>query len=248
MLLSSFINGKGLHPLLESTSDLIRGSREKLPDLHLLDIDPELENIYKRVDGNDLFIVNELHQARGFRKLHLELARIGPGLQILHCVFFPDPRFNLPIFGVDLVSSNNGVSAAIVDLSPVGVELPEEITSIIDFSDISQFQVIRSLPEWGDIFSNKVCFVQPQSVNEENKFLRLVDSYLNGLIKFNLSINPDSYRSPNTIERHSRQLNYCLQQKRNDKTRNVLAKTFSPEWADRYIDLVLFECPSLPPN
>ena len=94
MLFSSFINGKALHPLLDSTADLIRLNRARLSQLILLDLDPELRSIYKKVDGDDLFIINELHQARGFRKLHFELARIGSSLQILHCVFFPDPRFN----------------------------------------------------------------------------------------------------------------------------------------------------------
>ena len=120
MLLSSFLRGKGLHPLLDSTVDLIAENRKNIPDLAVLDLDPELKSIYKKIDGDDLFIVNELHKARGFRKLHLEIARIGSSLQILHCVFFPDPRFNLPIFGVDLVATKQGISAAIVDLSPVG--------------------------------------------------------------------------------------------------------------------------------
>ena len=114
MLLSSFINGKGLHPLLDSTAELIRINRAKVSDFVILELDPELTSIYKKVDGDDLFIINELHQARGFRKLHLELARIGSSLQILHCVFFPDPRYDLPIFGVDIVSSAFSISAAIV--------------------------------------------------------------------------------------------------------------------------------------
>ena len=245
MLLSSFISGKGLHPLLESTADLIRDSRRKLDNLSLLEFDPELKNIYKKVDGNDLFIINELHQARGFRKLHLEIARIGPNLQILHCVFFPDPRFDLPIFGVDLVASLTGISAAIVDLSPVSEDFPEEIYSKISAVNILDFNSVRPLPKWGTIFSSNVCFIKPESFEEEEKFLRIVENYLNTLISYTSKKDPESFSSQTTIERHQRQLSYCLQQKLNDKTRNVLAKTFSPIWAERYIDRVLFECPQL---
>ncbi len=248
MLLSSFISGKGLHPLLESTADLIRDSRQKLSDLDVLDLEAELKSVYKKVDGNDLFIVNELHKARGFRKLHLELARIGPNLQVLHCVFFPDPRFDIPIFGVDLVASANSLSAAIVDLSPVLEELPLEISSEITKNLSLNFKTIRPLPEWGNIFSSNVCFIKPESVMEEKRFLILVEQYLNTLISYTSSIEPESFSSATTIERHQRQLTYCLQQKLNDKTRNVLAKSFSPLWAERYIDIVLFECPPLPEN
>ncbi len=246
MLLSSFISGQGLHPLLDLTADLIRDSRERLIDLALLDLDPELRNIYKKVDGDDLFIVNELHQARGFRKLHLELARIGSSLQILHCVFFPDPRFDLPIFGVDLVAGVNGVSAAIVDLSPVGTDLPINLTEKFKLRNDFDFKLIRELPDWGNIFSSKVCFIKPASIDEEKKFLQLTDDYLTALISYTDTVTPNSFDSPLTIERHRHQLKYCHQQKQNDKTRNVLARTFSPQWAERYIDIILFECPPLP--
>ncbi|WP_320664360.1 phycocyanobilin:ferredoxin oxidoreductase [Prochlorococcus sp. MIT 1223] len=246
MLLSSYISGKGLHPLLESTADLIRKSRDSLDQVALLDLDPELRNVYKKVDGDDLFIFNELHQARGFRKLHLELARIGSNLQILHCVFFPDPRFNLPIFGVDLVSANGIVTAAIVDLSPVGKCLPDPIIQKMALIDMPEFKSIRAIPEWGTIFSSNVCFIKPESSMEEKNFLKLVHNYLGSLISYSFLVEPDSLHSPTTIERYNYQKTYCIQQKRNDKTRNVLAKTFSPTWADRYIDIVLFECSPLP--
>ena len=230
---------------MDSTADLIRLNRSKISDLSLLDLDPALKSIYKKVDGDDLFIFNELHQARGFRKLHLELARIGSSLQILHCVFFPDPRFDLPIFGVDIVSGSNGVTAAIVDLSPVGKVLPEKLQSQLGFVDLSAFMSVRQLPDWGKIFSSNVCFIKPETPEEESNFLGIVDKYLISLLSYSSSILPDSSESTLTIERYKHQQIYCLQQKRNDKTRNVLAKTFGSQWTERYIDVVLFDCPPL---
>ena len=56
-------------------------------------------------------------------------------------------------------------------------------------------------------------------------------------------MSPESIDSKSTIERLQGQNYYCLQQKRNDKTRNVLANAFSPSWADRYINMVLFDSP-----
>ena len=32
-----------------------------MPDLSLLELDPALKSIYKKVDGDDLFIFNEYH-------------------------------------------------------------------------------------------------------------------------------------------------------------------------------------------
>ena len=46
-----------------------------------------------------------------------------------------------------------------------------------------------------------------------------------------------------TKERYEGQLYYCNQQKRNDKTRDVLARTFGTYWANQYIEKVLFDLP-----
>ena len=45
------------------------------------------------------------------------------------------------------------------------------------------------------------------------------------------------------MRRWQGQLNYCRQQKLNDKTRRVLEKAFNPAWADHYIEQLLFDDP-----
>ncbi len=232
---------KHFHPLWESVSELVRKRRSELPDLRPLDFDPELKNIYRKSDDNDLFIINELHSARGFRKLHLEIAKLIYDLTIFHCVFFPDPCFDLPIFGVDLVASSQGISAAIVDLSPVDKSLPINFLKELEKISIPPFREFRELPNWGTIFSPNVCFIRPVNESEEKMFLKVVDKYLSTLISLSITTTPDSPLSPLTIERHKNQKFYCKQQKLNDKTRKVLAQTFDENWADRYIDLILFD-------
>ena len=241
--LSSFNSGQRLHPTLESMAVRIRKRRSELPDLSPFVVDPDLEAIWGKIDGEDLFIRNELHSCRGFRKLHLELAVMGTGLQILHCVFFPEPTFDLPIFGVDLVAGPGGISAAIVDLSPVRAELPESVLDSLGTLSIPFFSQSRELPSWGSIFSPYVRFVRPVSSEEEECFLDLVDGYLEILIASLPLIVPDQPDSRFTIERYQGQTSYCLQQKRNDKTRSVLAKAFDSHWADRYLGEVLFDMP-----
>ena len=235
-----------LHPLVDAMAASIRTAREQLPDLCSLQVDPALEAITSTLDGQALFIRNELHQCRGLRKLHLETARLGLGLQILHCVFFPDPRFDLPVFGADVVASPAGISAAIVDLSPVGDDLPQVIKTALDPIELPPFEQVRDLPAWGTIFSPYVRFIRPVNAMEETWFVNLVGQYLDVMHKAVGSTSPDPSDDPTTIRRHQGQLSYCLQQKRNDKTRRVLEKAFSVEWADRYIEELLFDNPPEP--
>jgi phycocyanobilin:ferredoxin oxidoreductase len=236
----------GIHPLVDALAERIRHCRRDLPDLAPLAIDPELEAISGRLDGDALFIRNEVHRCRGLRKLHLETARLGAGLQILHCVFFPDPRHDLPVFGADIVAGKAGVSAAIVDLSPVGEALPETVDRALRDRPRSQFSQVRELPAWGSIFSPHVLFVRPASPKEERDFIDEVSAFLGVLATATAASPSQAPDDPATVARWQGQLRYCKQQKQNDKTRRVLEKAFSPQWADRYIEDLLFDDPPVP--
>jgi len=233
----------GVHPLVDALADQIRVCWQELPDLQLLAVDPELEAITGSLDGEDLYIRNELRQCRGLRKLHLETARLGAGLQILHCVFFPDPRFDLPVFGADIVAGRGVVSAAIVDLSPVTGSLPKAVAQRLEALPPRHFSQERELPEWGSIFSPYVRFVRPADAQEEQQFIAVVCDFLGVLAASCAEAQPQPIDHPDTVRRHEGQLSYCRQQKRNDKTRRVLEKAFNPEWADRYIEELLFDDP-----
>ena len=118
-MLSKFLTKtKLIDPLILTLLQNIRDHRCKLKNLNCIEVDRNLSNIISTEEGKELYIQNEFHKAKGFRKLHIEVAEFSNRLWILHCVFFPDPKYDIPIFGMDLVKVNNVVSAAIVDLSP----------------------------------------------------------------------------------------------------------------------------------
>ena len=236
----------GLHPLVDALAERIRSSWTNLPELAPLAIDPDLEAISGSLDGEALFIRNELRQCRGLRKLHLETARLGAGLQILHCVLFPDPRFDLPVFGADIVAGPAGVSAAIVDLSPVAGGLPEAIAQGLQARTLHPYSQPRELPPWGSIFSPHVRFVRPASPVEEGWFVDEVAEFLQVLATAIQTGQPQAADDPATVQRWQGQLRYCRQQKQNDKTRRVLEKAFNPQWAERYIEELLFDDPLAP--
>jgi phycocyanobilin:ferredoxin oxidoreductase len=236
----------GLHPLVDALAERIRAHWQRLPELAPLAVDPELEAISGSLDGEALFIRNELRRCRGLRKLHLETARLGAGLQILHCVFFPDPRYDLPVFGADVVAGPAGVSAAIVDLSPVLSELPAGIAAALAERPRRSYCQQRQLPAWGSIFSPHVRFVRPSSSEEEAAFIDEVGEFLEVLTAALQLAEAQPPDHPSTLERWHGQGRYCKQQKQNDKTRRVLEKAFNPAWAERYIEELLFDDPPAP--
>jgi len=238
---SVFCAQSKLNPLLLEAFELIKNRINSLSDVETLYIDPKLSKIYSKLHKEELFIINEFYQAKGFRKIHLEVAMLGKSLQILHCVFFPDPRYALPIFGADLVVNSNNISAAIVDLSPVGKHLPDSLIPKMRSLKVPKFNEVGKLPEWGFIFSPYVCFIRPVDFLEEKLFLELIDQYLSLLLSLLVKVGEDEINSLETMDRINYQKRYCLNQKRNDKTRGILTKFFGSSWADEYINKILFE-------
>ena len=237
-----FCTQSKLHPLLLEAIEIIKNRIDALSDVKSLSFDPKTSEIYGELNKEELFIINEFYQAKGFRKIHLEVAKLGNSFQILHCVLFPDPCFDLPIFGVDLVFSSNNISAAIVDLSPVWKQIPHFLISQMESLHISQFKEPRIMPDWGYIFSPYVCFIRPVDVYEEKSFLSLIDQYLSILSSVVVIVKSDEINSSDTISRFEYQKRYCLNQKRNDKTRVILSKFFGSSWTEEYIEKILFSC------
>ena len=231
------------HPLVLSLAQVLQTHWQKMEQCKPLALPRGMEQVKGAMEDGPVRIRNCCFSARGLRKMHLELASIGPGLNILHAVMFPDPCWNLPLFGCDLVTARGQVSAAVVDLSPTAEALPPSLDQQLQALPRPVFSEPRQLPPWGDIFSPAVCFIRPRGVEEEQSFQQLAAGYLRVLLAEVKRISPDSPDHPATIARRVAQLHYCRQQQCNDKTRRVLAKAFGDPWADDYIRYVLFDEP-----
>jgi len=240
LLSESLTKTKLTDPLILDLLKNIREHRSMLDNLMSIKVDPNLTNIISNEIGRELYIENEFHKAKGFRKLHIEVAEFSKNLKILHCVFFPDPKFDIPIFGMDLVKINDIVSAAIVDLSPASQNQGLKYEKALSEVDKSSFTTLRDIPSWGGIFSENVFFASLKSESEKNDFCRVVDQYLSILIKLSKQAKPD-FKQEIIQERIDYQKNYCVQQMRNDKTSMVLLKYFDERWVNNYIKTVLFD-------
>jgi phycocyanobilin:ferredoxin oxidoreductase len=231
------------HPLIRKLADCIEAVWQRHLDLSPYDLPGDLGYVEGRLEGEKLTIENRCYQTPQFRKLHLELAKVGTQLDILHCVMFPNPNYPLPMFGTDLVGGRGQISAAIADLSPTSptLTLPPPYIQLLKALPEIHFSQPRELPEWGDIFSEFCLFVRPNGEAEEELFLSRVESYLEIHCQMALAMQPvaDQGKSPILAG----QKNYCNKQRQNDKTRRVLEKAFGAEWAEYYMTNVLFDLP-----
>ncbi|MDX2096366.1 MAG: phycocyanobilin:ferredoxin oxidoreductase [Leptolyngbyaceae cyanobacterium bins.59] len=229
------------HPLIRDLANRIESIWHECLDLSPYQVPDELGYVEGRLEGEKLTIENHCYQTPQFRKLHLELAKVGTSLDILHCVMFPRPNYALPMFGTDLVGGRGQISAAIVDLSPTRSDrsLPEGYQSHLQALPASSFSQPRDLPDWGDIFSPFCLFIRPGSPEEEALFLKRVSEFLT--LHCQQAVATQSLSTEQVAENLAGQRYYCTKQQQNDKTRRVLEKAFGAEWAEHYMTTMLFD-------
>lgn len=230
------------HPLIHQLADRIQLIWEQYLTLSPYELPEDLGYVEGRLEGEKLIIENRCYQTPEFRKLHLELAKVGNNLDILHCVMFPRAEYALPMFGADLVGGRGQISMAIADLSPTSADhsLPDGYRSdLLNLPAIS-FEQTRTLPEWGTIFSEFCTIIRPTSAEDEQQFLDRVSSFLEIHCQQAIATSATPELRPSIV---AGQRYYCTQQQQNDKTRRVLEKAFGTAWADRYMTTVLFDMP-----
>jgi len=229
-----------LHPAIRQLADTIESVWQQHLDLSPYPLPPELGYVEGRLEGERLTIENRCYQTPQFRKLHLEVAKVGVGLDILHCVMFPNPDYALPMFGTDLVGGRGQISAAIADLSPISGDrtLPNNYHTQLQQLPTSTFSQIRELPTWGDIFSPFCLFIRPADAGEEVAFVERVKDFLTIHCQQATATSPTPQRRAEIL---AAQDYYCTKQQQNDKTRRVLEKAFGEDWAHHYMTTVLFD-------
>ncbi|AOX03682.1 phycocyanobilin:ferredoxin oxidoreductase [Moorena producens PAL-8-15-08-1] len=231
------------NPLCAKLADCIESNWRRYFDLSPYHLPAELGYVEGRLEGEKLTIENHCYQTPQFRKMHLELAKVGEMLDILHCVMFPHPEYALPMFGCDVVAARGQISAAIADLSPLNPKrtLPEAYHCSLETLPKPEFKQPRDLPPWADIFSEFCIFVRPNGPEEEAQFLAWVDDLLQ--IHCAHAANALPVSREKQAEIIAGQHYYCSKQRQNDKTRRVLEKAFGVEWAENYMTSVLFDLP-----
>ena len=231
------------HPLIHRLAERIINYWHKYLELSPYSLPEGLGYVEGKLEGEKLRIENRCYQTPQFRKMHLELAKVGKNLDILHCVMFPRPEYGLPMFGCDIVAGRGNISAAIADLSPTSPDktLSPSYIQSLDALAKADFSEIRELPPWADIFSQYCLFVRPHNTEEEESFLDIAGGYLRVHCQQAAKSKPISYQEQKLYL--AGQQYYCNKQQQNDKTRRVLEKAFGEEWAENYMTTVLFDVP-----
>jgi len=64
-------------------------------------------------------IVNQCFKSDEYRKIRMTYYDAGDNTQVFNSVWYPDPKYNLPILGIDILAFNRKKYLAIVDFQPI---------------------------------------------------------------------------------------------------------------------------------
>ncbi len=142
----------------------------------------------------------------------------------------------------DIVATPKVITAAIIDITPVcGTERLIELYKDISFK--YKFSENRILPQWGEeVFSEGCKFVRIKTEEEKYMYLDMIKESLH-LYRGIVENAVFDMQWINTMKRIDDQCWYCKSQRKNTKTKAVLSQWFDPQWADDYINEVLFDTP-----
>lgn len=186
-------------------------------------------------------------QSPKLRQIRAAHVRGGNSLQVLNFVIFPQPNYDLPFFGADLVTLPGGNLIAI-DLQPLfrdDTAYQEKYTKPV----LPIFERYRSDLEWGgdfpaeakQFFSPAFLWTRPQEkAVVETTVLAAFQDYLAAYLDLVGSARPISDRQhlARILEAQKRYLNYRAER---DPARGMFTRLYGSQWTEEYIHGFLFD-------
>lgn len=172
---------------------------------------------------------NHRYQSDTFRLAHIERYS-DDKIEVLHVTTFPHRWSPEPIFGFDVICTDNKILGAYMDFSPV--------IKTYDFATDVEFKDLKPVPEWATVFSKDFLTLKPRDDDEFVRFsawaLDKYVWYLHILSQKFMTEWEDEYR---VIEMQNR---YCEVQASNPRTYNVLKHKIGEQRAKHFMQDILF--------
>ena len=171
---------------------------------------------------------NKRYVGENYRLAHIERYS-DSNLEVLHFTCFPNPTFQHPIFGFDIITTDKKPLAAFMDWSPV-----DNTTSI---KTGYKYEKEYPLPDWAKvIFSSS-----PMAIVPNDSEMSTIAKDVTSNFEIYLKILNDSKEALDRVDYIvAAQNRYCENQQKNQRTYNVLKAKLGEERAKYFITNILF--------
>jgi hypothetical protein len=176
--------------------------------------------------------VNRFYYNPIYRHIHLEYYKTNK-ICVLHSNAFPSPFISEPIMGFDIIALGDRITGLFFDITPIK-ELDYTLRSFLLDLKKDFKSPLRPLPEWATFFSRDFYCVSPLEEELDQIIDRINDAILFYFEYLNIN---NSYILKKNVQKQNE---YCIGQKKNEKTFNALAAEIGKDNAKLFLDTCLF--------
>jgi 15,16-dihydrobiliverdin:ferredoxin oxidoreductase len=200
---------------------------------------------YKDNKDKKARIVNQCYTSDEYRKIRMTYYDAGDNTQVFNSVWYPDPKYNLPVLGIDLLAFNRKKYLAIVDFQPLydneedhAMTYESRLKPIKDNYDSLKGRMSSKFYDETQFFSQQMLFArfEDESVVSDDLFPAF-KRYVKLHNKLVDSCEPDHEGKNAVLDRQTEYDTYSAER---DPATGLFAAMFGKEWADDFVFDFLF--------
>jgi len=200
---------------------------------------------YKENKDKKARIVNLCFSSNEYRKIRATYYDAGDGCQVFNSVWYPDPKYNLPVLGIDLLAFNRKKYLAIVDFQPLHQDENDHAATYE--------HILKPIKEQYDSLKGRMSskfYDETQFFSQEMLFARFDDekivhddlapafqAYVKAHLDLVRSTEPQPEEASKVLERQKAYDTYSAER---DPATGLFAAMFGGEWAGDFVHNFLF--------
>jgi len=202
---------------------------------------------YKDNTDKKARIVNQCYQSDEYRKIRMTYYDAGDGTQVFNSVWYPNPAYNLPVLGIDLLSFNRKKFLAIVDFQPIheiesdhAQTYEHRLQPIKDQYESLKGRMSSKFYDETQFFSQQMLFAR---FDDEKIVSRDLLPAFQQYVELHTQLVSETSPSYSTDEQElilGRQTEYDTYSAERDPATALFANMFGKEWADEFVFDFLF--------
>lgn len=192
-------------------------------------------------------IVNQCYQSDEYSKIRMTYYDAGDSTQVFNSVWYPDPAYNLPVLGIDLLSFNRKKYLAIVDFQPLheiesdhAKTYEHRLQPIKDQYESLKGRMSSKFYDETQFFSQQMLFAR---FDDEDVVTQDLLPAFQQYVKLHTQLIAETTPSSSADERKlvsERQKEYDTYSAERDPATALFANMFGKEWADDFVFDFLF--------
>lgn len=190
-------------------------------------------------------IVNLCASSKEYRKIRMTYYDAGDNTQVFNAVWYPDPKYNLPVLGIDLLAFNRKKYLAIVDFQPIHEQEAEHsatyehlLEPIKEKYDSLKGRMSSKFYDETQFFSQQMLFARFDDENVvHDDLFPAFKSYVKTHLDLVKSTEPNKSEVKKVLERQKEYDTYSAER---DPATGLFAAMYGQEWANDFVHDFLF--------